>query len=412
MRRKIKQTVIQNQKRTFSKKDLLKQKTYKKNDMREARRLYKTLSYLLTSTTSTKKNDPITYQRYAFSQQQKCITKMRFGLTKEKHVRFLNEYLTQQKKNGITEKPELFSNAENIEEYIKDYQLKMSEKHFKFIISPESQNVDCKALVKTLVARLEKTTGYNFHWLSAIHTNTNHVHAHLLINGVDKNGKEVDCFRGVLLKQTIREMASQICTELVGPRTKEQIENSIKKLPMATRYCVLDNKIELYAVRNTDEKTKKEFPEKILAQDDIMQQRLSFLSELGFAKKDNNEKTFLLEKQWAKKLKSIGRYNSFLKARNELVFTQAADLQMFTKETAETVQGKITKIFKMNEEDSWNNAIIVEDKKSKKAYYVPVYAEPSEKLLHAEVNCTVGTNKTGVFRPIIKVIEWSSQQSK
>jgi type IV secretory pathway VirD2 relaxase len=36
---------------------------------------------------------------------------------------------------------------------------------------------------------MEAITGYSFHWMAATHTDTEHPHAHLLINGTDKNGR-------------------------------------------------------------------------------------------------------------------------------------------------------------------------------------------------------------------------------
>lgn len=409
MPRRIKENLLFLKSSAIGNRDLMKQHGRHKDDMREARRLYKLLSFML-STTKNKDKYNRGGGRSIFSTQQKCVTKLRYGMDKEKHARFLQEYLTQEKKDNILEKPKLFSNTDDIDNYIKKYQLKMTGKHFKFIISPESPHVDCKALVKTLVARMEKITGLQFDWLSTVHTNTAHIHAHLLINGIDKNGKDVNCFRGIFLKQTIREMSSQICTELVGERTKEQIEASIKKLPTVSRYCIIDKQIELYAISNNDEETKNIYKNKIISRDDTMYQRLCFLCELGFAQKiEGSQKSFLLEKDWSTKLKTSGRYNAYLKARSSLLFTTAADLQLFNKDTKEEVKGTVTNLFVMNDEDSWDNAVIIENKENRKAYYIPLYREPNKKLLKAQVNCVAGFNNNGGFKPIIKVTKWGQE---
>lgn len=417
MPRKIKDCVIRDgilfRKKTgsFSKKDLLKQHGHHKDDMREARKLYRILSNLMLS----KKDNNITGRKGGriFSSQQKCIAKLRWGTNKSNHARFLEEYITQQKKKDVFDKPKLFSNVDNIDEYIDEYKKKMIGKHFKFIISPESPDVDCEALVKTLIARMEKITGFNFDWLSAIHTNTEHKHAHLLINGKDKNGKDINCFTGLFLKQTIREMCSQICTELVGQRTREQIENDVKKMPTVSRYCLIDKEIELYAVHNTNTENKIVYPDRIVSRDDTMYKRLCFLTDLGFAKKNDTQNNgFLLEKDWAAKLKTISRYNSFLKARTSLHFTNAADLELYTKDSKEEISGVVTKLFIMNDEDSWDNAVIVENKEKHKAYYIPMYGEPKENILNAEVKCSVQLNKKGNKQPLIKVINYRQENLK
>lgn len=381
-------------------------KLNKKDDMREARKLYKILEYLLSS--SDRKYEKEKYQSGGgfFTRQQNCVLKMRYGTELAKHKRFLEEYLTQEKKNEVIEKPKLFSEEEADDDSVENYKNNMDSKHFKFIISPENSDVDCKVLTKMLVKRLEKITGYKFSWLAAVHTNTSHPHAHLLINGIDKNGKKVDCFRGTMLKHTIREMARQICTELKGERTQEEIEASKKKLPEASRYCMLDKEIERFCfVSSSDENT--DYPVSVRPQNDVMYKRLCHLEKIGLAKKQNGETNlFNLEKDWSEKLHSAGRYSSYLKARNELLFTHGVDLKIFGNDN-EVAAGIITKIYKMNYEESWDNAVVIENKDTKKAWFVPLYTEPDDRLQGAEVSCSK-SEKGGRMRPVVHVSKWNA----
>lgn len=381
-------------------------KLNRKDDMREARKLYKALEYLLSS--SGKNYEKEKYRSGGggfFTRQQNCVLKMRYGTELAKHIRFLEEYLTQEKKNEVIEKPKLFSEEEADDASVENYKDNMDSRHFKFIISPENPEVDCKALVKTLVKRLEKITGCKFSWLAAVHTNTNHPHAHLLINGIDKNGKKVDCFRGSMLKHTAREMARQICTELKGERTQEEIEASKKKLPEANRYCVLDKEIEYYSFISSSG-GNPDYPVSIRSQNDVMHKRLCHLEKIGLAKRQENEANlFRLEKDWSEKLRSAGRYSSYLKARNELLFTHGVDLKIFGNAN-EIAGGIITKLYKMNYEESWDNAVVIENRETKKAWFVPVYNEPDNRLLGAEVRC-FKSEKGGKMRPVVHVEKWN-----
>ena len=383
-------------------------KLNRKDDMREARKLYKTLEYLLSS--SDKNYEKEKYRSGSgggyFTRQQNCVLKMRYGTELSKHVRFLEEYLTQEKKKEVIEKPKLFSEGDVDDAFVENYKDNMDSKHFKFIISPENPEVDCKVLTKTLVKRLELITGYNFSWLAAVHTNTNHPHAHLLINGIDKNGKKVDCFRGTMLKHTIREMARQICTELKGERTQEEIEASKKKLPEANRYCMLDKEIEHFCfVRSSND--NPDYPVSIRSQNDVMYKRLCHLEKIGLARRQEGEADiFNLEKDWSEKLHSAGRYSSYLKARNELLFMHGIDLKIFGND-GETATGIITKLYKMNYEESWDNAVVIENKETNKAWFVPVYNEPNDKLLGAEVSCKKN-EKGGKMRPVVQVSKWKA----
>lgn len=381
-------------------------KLSKKDDMREARKLYKTMEYLLCSTDGDYGKEKYrTGGGRIYTRQQNCVVKMRYGTELAKHMRFLEEYLTQEKKAEVVEKPRLFSEEEIDDAFIESYKSDMAARHFKFIISPENPEVDCKALTKTLVKRFEKITGFKFSWLAAVHTNTNHPHAHLLINGIDKNGKKVDCFRGTMLKHTIREMARQICTELKGERTKEEIEASRQKLPEVNRYCALDKEIEHYSLVSSSG-NDPDYPAAVRSQNDIMYKRLCHLEKIGLARRKENEANlFNLEKDWAEKLHSAGRYSSYLRARNELLFTHGVDLRIFGNDS-EAANGIVTKIYKMNYEESWDNAMVIENQENKKAWFVPLYNEPNEKLLGAEVNC-LRSERGGRMRPVVHVAKWN-----
>jgi type IV secretory pathway VirD2 relaxase len=142
----------------------------------------------------------------------------------------------------VTEKPELFNTETIGKDYLDQYSKAISGRHFKFIISPESPRVDIPALVKTLVKRMEAVTGYSFYWMAAVHSDTDHPHAHLLLNGTDKDGKKVD-FDNLFITQTMREMNRQICTELIGKRTLEEIRAGILQSHKSYRYCHIDESI-------------------------------------------------------------------------------------------------------------------------------------------------------------------------
>jgi hypothetical protein len=204
----------------------------------------------------------------------------------------------------------------------------------------------------------------------------------------------------------MREMNRQICTELIGKRSSEEIRAGILQSHKSYRYCPIDEYLRLY------EKPLSEndgiYETQVRAQDDITQNRLVFLSSLGLARKAENEKRlFYLERGWQKKLKAMGRYNSFLKARSELSLSLPYQMELYTREAGE-VSGRITRLYRMNDEENWNHAILIENNKLKRAWYVPLYFEPDEKLLNADVVCVLKTNQKGLLVPGINVKRWNT----
>ena len=99
--------------------------------------------------------------------------------------------------------------------------------NFKCIISPESQEIDLKILTESFIERLEKQTGYKLCWKACIHSDTEHRHSHVVINGKDQNGEEVFFNKETI--ELMRLMCSNAATQMIGERTKEQIKLTKKK---------------------------------------------------------------------------------------------------------------------------------------------------------------------------------------
>ncbi len=87
-------------------------------------------------------------------------------------------------------------------------------------------------------------------------------------------------------------------------------------------------------------------------------------------------------------------------------FFSNVNLELFGKDTG-PVEGVITKLYRMNDEDSWNHAALVENSKQNKAWYIRLNFEPDEKLLGARVKCGLKVNARGNMSPKITVTKWS-----
>jgi hypothetical protein len=390
--RRIKEDVYGEKKRWT--KDLLRQRTYKKDDMREFLKLCRLLSE------GGKKHyaDFHSGRRTGkhFSAMQNCVVKCRIGKDKEAHRRFLQEYLPQKNKAGVAEKPELFGAGAG-ESIVDDYRRDLVGKHFKFIVSPENSNVDCAALVRMLVKRTEAVTGYRLRWLAAVHTDTAHPHAHLLINGEDKDGRDV-VFDRVFIKQTMREMARQICTTLVGERTIAEMRAEQENLHKRSRYCKLDEEI----ARREIGVSMPPFGSRVtVVGNESLRKRLEHLSDLGFAERAEGKLgVYFLEEEWMDKLRAVGRYNSFLRARRELRQVDGRSLVLYDAACG-SVRGTVTRRYVMNDEDSWNHAVVIEARD--KAWYVPLFYEPDKDWENRAVSCELQKNQRGLLVPRIRL---------
>lgn len=345
------------------------------------------------------------------SRKQPCTVKMFYTDDKKTHKNFLRNYMTQQNKKDVIDKPKLFNGTfdEVPEDVLVDYEENiMVDRGFKFIISPEHQKIPMKQLIRQYIKDLEKITGYHFTWFSAVHTDTEHIHTHLLINGVDRVTGEEIRFKPELIKDVARKLGSDICTDLVGPRSEEAIEIARQRLPYAKRWTKIDEHIASYGNYRTFGSYKmvagNEFEAEKTTTDSIEIQRLNTLVELGLAivyNKENPPKWYL-EKGWQNKLKAIGRYNTYLDARNKLYFTKKYNLELYNGSMGK-IEGVVSHVYNMDDENIWNNAIVIENKKLGKAWYVPTRIKCREEDIGKVITVQAEKTQKGLLRPLITI---------
>src|SRR5579872_6169201 len=92
---------------------------------------------------------------------------------------------------------------------------------WKLIISPEfGERIDLRKLTAELMRRIEVDRGgANLEWVAAAHYNTEHPHVHVALRGVDGAGEAVRFGRD-FIKQGIRELAANLCTQQIGYRSE------------------------------------------------------------------------------------------------------------------------------------------------------------------------------------------------
>lgn len=303
---------------------------------------------------------------------------MSIGHSKESHLKYLKTYMPQTEKSEVEEKPELFGTD------LAEYEANMDKDHFKCIISPESQNVDLKLLTEKFIVRLENLTGYKLNWESCIHNNTAHRHAHLAINGTDKNGRKV-FFAKEMIKTTMREVLSEMTTAMIGERSYEEIQTAKDRLPQSARWTSLDDRLLQY--------DGKIFAKNL---DQSLQNRLAYLTTIKLAQKEGA--FFTLNPEWQEVLQASGRYTSFLA---EYLKPSSMPLRLFE---GGSVYGVVEKTINFDKDESWNDAVII--RTDKERIYVPVYQLHKENLegKTVSISASAGGLKKQISERNIRVV--------
>ena len=344
----------------------IKKVPYKKDDMRLLENLMKASVYKSKSTRSPGSFFSGGSGRFQNSwtneKDQRVMFKMSYSNSAAVHKSYLNTYMPQENKSYVIEKPVLFGTPED------EYNENLTDLHFKCIISPENQNVNLELLSHEFIKRIEVLTGYKLYWRGCIHNDTEHRHAHLCINGKDKDGKEVR-FPKEMIRTTMRETLSYVTTLMVGERTETEIEAARKGLINSKRWTKLDEALENYGEKISFNSLSPE-----------LMNRLAFLTELKLAEK--HEQYYTLKFDWKDVLVSTGRYNTFLEEWQKT----DGHLELYSG-------GKITgiceNVITFDKDEAWNDAVIIND--GKKRVYVPVWQLQKENLIGKEISISGGT---------------------
>ena len=111
---------------------------------------------------------------------------------------------------------------------------------FKIIVSPEfGERIDMVTLIRSLMARIERDLETRLEWVAAVHTNTEHPHAHVALRGVRGDGRELR-LPSAYIKEQVRAHAEDLCTCQLGYRTHLDAADALAREVTQFRYTSLD----------------------------------------------------------------------------------------------------------------------------------------------------------------------------
>jgi type IV secretory pathway VirD2 relaxase len=119
------------------------------------------------------------------------------------------------------------------------------ERHqFRIIISPDDgHELELTDYVRRVMARVERDTGRKLEWAAVNHYNTEHPHAHVVVRGVDLQGREVR-FERSYISNGMRWRAQEIATTELGPRSEWEIQRAYAREVTQERVTSLDRELE------------------------------------------------------------------------------------------------------------------------------------------------------------------------
>ncbi|MCY1330446.1 hypothetical protein D9M68_279510 [compost metagenome] len=116
--------------------------------------------------------------------------------------------------------------------------------HFRFIVSPDDalQMADLKGFTRDLVSQMEKDLDTRLDWMAVDHWNTEHPHIHLIVRGVRDDGENLVISRDYI-KEGMRDRARDLITRELGPRTDQDIRQTLERQIESERWTSLDRQL-------------------------------------------------------------------------------------------------------------------------------------------------------------------------
>ncbi len=191
-------------------------------------------------------------------------------------------------------------------------QPRVDERHqFRFIVSPEdARDLDLTGYVRELMKRVEVDLGRSIEWAAVNHHDTEHPHAHVVVRGVCREGRQLRMDRAYIARG-LRWSAQELATERLGPRLEREIQQTREREVHQERFTSLDRAIEQGATeRRVDTGS---LPERRGAPEPaLVVRRLERLEGLGLADK-GAAGVWLLAEDWQARLRELGERGDILK---------------------------------------------------------------------------------------------------
>jgi len=188
------------------------------------------------------------------------------------------------------------------------------EKHqFRFILSPEDgEELDMPAYVRRFMAQVDKDLGRRLDWGAVNHHDTDNPHAHIVVRGVDRDGRPVR-FDRAYISNGLRARAQELATQELGPRSQIEVQRARSREAQKDRFTSLDRDLERRAVEGVVTVRTPAMTSGRAAIDAILfTARLQHLAQLRLAERVSPT-SWRLAPDWTAHLRGLGARGDIIK---------------------------------------------------------------------------------------------------
>ncbi|WP_413439438.1 DUF3363 domain-containing protein [Sulfuriferula sp. GW1] len=251
---------------------------------------------------------------------------------------------------------------------------KADRHQFRFIVSPEDaeQLDDLRRYTRHLMSRMEADLGTNLDWVAVNHWNTDNPHTHVVLRGKDDTGKDLIIARDYIA-QGMRERASELATEWLGPRTELEIQQSLRREVDQERWTSLDRTLQREAQGGLVHINQPADDPWHRQQRVLLVGRLQRLQRMGLAH-ESSPGVWAVQAEAEQVLRTMGERGDIVRTMQRAMNGVPRDLAVFEPgENARPVVGRVAA--KGMADELYDRGYLVIDGIDGKAHYVALNAK-------------------------------------
>jgi len=245
---------------------------------------------------------------------------------------------------------------------------------FRFIVSPEDaeQLDDLRSYTRHLMSRMEADLGTNLDWVAVNHWNTDNPHTHVVLRGKDDTGKDLIISRDYIA-QGMRERASELATEWLGPRTELEIQQSLRREVDQERWTSLDRTLQREARAGLIHINQPTEDSRHKQQRVLLIGRLLRLQRMGLAH-ESSSGLWTVHAEAEQVLRTMGERGDIVRTMQRAMSGVPRDLTIF--ESGENVRPVVGRVAAKGMADElYDRGYLVVDGTDGKAHYIALNAK-------------------------------------
>jgi type IV secretory pathway VirD2 relaxase len=180
---------------------------------------------------------------------RRVVIKTRLVVLKQAGARSTQTHLRYIERDGVSregERGQAYGPATDSAD-IKEFEERgRGDRHqFRFIVAPEDADLmdELRPYTRELMARMEGDLGTRLDWVAVDHWDTDNPHTHVVLRGKDQTGGDLVIARDYIA-HGMRQRASELATEWLGPRTEREIRDSLSREVDQERWTSLDRQLK------------------------------------------------------------------------------------------------------------------------------------------------------------------------